>query len=215
MAQRFLNELVESIDKPLSISNRLLGQCDGVGLHFYTINFARMAMQDIHIGSQGQRLYNHCLNNLPLVRTADPRLQMAWSEEHLLRNHGVNLFEYEHLLLASALSEYLSEPYAAAVFSEMAARYEDDTRQKPALSSFRNFVRCANGILATSEFPCIVDDRIRLNPYRTPADGVQFAKQPQESLSVVKVAEALVSLNGKNGDQSDLVIAGGDVVGWL
>ncbi|KPI41099.1 uncharacterized protein AB675_7925 [Cyphellophora attinorum] len=216
MAQHFQNELVEGIDKPLSISNRLLAQFEGLGgLNFYLINFARLAMRDIHIGGNGQRLYNHCLNNLPIIRSADSRLQMGWSEQHLLRNAGVNLFEYEHLLLASAFSEYLSEPYAAAVYNELAARYEDDDRPKPSLNSFRIFVQSANGIMATSDFPCVVDDRIRLNPYRQPEDGLLFARQPQETLCATKLAEALVSLNGRGVETSELVIAGGDVSGWF
>ena len=172
-------------------------------------------MQDIHIAPQGERLFNHCLNNLPLIRSSDPRLQFGWGEQHLMRNQGVNMFEYEHLLLASALSEYLSESYAAAIFSELSAKYEDDDRPRPQLASFRRFVQGINGVLATSDFPSIVDDRIRLNPYRLPSDGLPFAKQPQETVSVKAVAETLIALNGRNPDRGDLVVAGGDMLGWL
>lgn len=216
MAGPFVNELVDDIDKTLPISNRMLSQVEGTGIDFYTINFLRMSMRDIHIGPQGQRLYNHCLANLPVHRsTADPNLQFGWGEQHILRNMGVQLFEYEHLLLASALGEYLSEPYAAAVLGELAARYEDEARPKPGLASMRNFVKAANGSLATSEFPVVVDDRIRLNPYRLPSDGLPRAKQPQETLAVERIADALCSLNGRNKDRGDLTIAGGDVLGWF
>jgi hypothetical protein len=215
MAGAFLNELVEDVNKELHLSNKLLSQVEGTGVDFYTINFLRMSMQEIHIGSQGQRLYNHCLTNLPLHRSGDLRLQFGWGEQHLMRNTGVQLFEYEHLLLASALGEYLSEPYAAAVLNELASRYEDDVRPKPRLASIRHFVKGANGILATSEFPIVVDERIRLNPYRLPGDGFPFAQQPQETLAADRIAEALCSLNGRRKDQSDLTIAGGDVLGWF
>lgn len=215
MAAPFINELVEDVNNELRINNKLLSQCEGTGIDFYTINFLRMSMRDIRIGLQGQRLYNHCLTNLPLHRSADPKLQFAWGEQHILKNMGVQLFEYEHLLLASALGEYLSESYAAAVLSELAARYEDEDRPKPRLASLKDFVRVANGILATSEFPIVVDDRIRLNPYRLPPDGLPFAKQPQETLAVDRIAEALCSLNGKSGNRTELVLAGGDVLGWF
>lgn len=215
MAAPFLNELVEDVNKPLSIPSKLLGQAEGVGIDFYTINYLRMSMREIHIGSQGQRLYNHCLTNLPIHRSADPKFQFGWGEQHMLRNAGVQLFEYEHLLLSSALGEYLSEGYAAAVLSELAGRYEDEERPRPRMASLKGFVRCANGILATSEFPLVVDDRIRLNPYRLPSDGLPRAKQPQETLAPARIAEALCSLNGRSADRPDLVIAGGDVLGWF
>jgi hypothetical protein len=216
MAVQYKNELVESIDNPLSISNRLLSQFEGADIDFYTINFMRMAMEKIRIGAQGQRLFNHSLTNLPLQRSSDVRLQFGWGEQHTMRNLGVQLYEYEHLLLAAALGEYLSEPYAAAVLSMLAERYEDDERPKPRLASFHQFVRALNGVLATSEFPIVVDDRIRLNPYRDASDGMPFAKQPQETLSVNAIVEALCSMNGPASDGSGrLVIAGGDVIGWF
>ena len=213
----FLNELVEDVNKPLAIPSKLLAQSEGTGIDFYTINYLRMSMRDIHIGPAGQRLYNRCLTNLPIHRSAaDARLQFGCGEQHILRNAGVQLFEYEHLLLSSALGEYLSESYAAAVLSELAARYEDELRPRPRLASLRGFVRCANGILATSEFPVVVDDRIRLNPYRVPSDGLPRARPPQETLAPARIAEALCSLNGRSGAQRpDLVIAGGDVLGWF
>lgn len=215
MAAPFLNELIEDINKPLSISSWLLSQNEGVRIDFYTINFLRMSIQDVHIGLQGQRLYNHCLTNLPLHRSGDAKLQFGWGEQHILRNSGVQLFEYEHLLLASALGEYLSEPYAAAVLSELASRYEDDDRPKPRLGSIRNFVRAANGILATSDFPVVVDDRIRQNPYRLPSDGIPFSKQPQETVAISQVADALTSLAGRYKDRPELIMAGGDMLGWF
>ena len=122
MAGPFLNELMEDVKKPLSIDSTLLSQNEGVGIHFYTINFLRLSVQEVHIGPGGQRLYNHCLTNLPLHRSGDAKLQFDWGEQHILRNSGVQLFEYEHLLLSSSLGEYLSEPYAAAVLSELASR---------------------------------------------------------------------------------------------
>jgi hypothetical protein len=141
------NEIAHNVDTPLSYSNRLLSQAEGLNTDFYTINFARMACVELHVSVAGQRLYNACLTNLQAYRAADERLQFGWGERHLLRNLGVQLYEYEHLLLASALGGFFSETYAGAVFSALADHFEDDNRPKPRLSSFQRFVRGANGNL--------------------------------------------------------------------
>ena len=212
-----LNELEEDILKPLEITNKLLSQGEGCHLDFYTINFTRLACRDFRVSSQGQRLYNHCLINLPIHGSGDERLQFGWGEQHILRNMGVQLYEYEHLLLASALGEYFSEYYAAAVYSYLAGWIEDKDRPKPGFYSFKDLVHGANGVLATSDFPLVVDERIRLNPYRNLNDGLPFSEQPQETLSVAKLAEALCYIaDVKDEDsRSELRLAGGDVLGWF
>ena len=210
------NELADDIDMPLSLTSRLLSQVEGVGVDLYTINFTRLATRSINVGPQGSRLYNHCLTNLPIHGTGESKLQFAWGDKHMMRNLGVQLYEYEHLLLASALGEYFSEDYAAAVYNALADHFEDEDRPKPHVSSLRNFVHAANGILSTSDFPTVVDDRIRLNPYRHANDGLPFAKQPQETLSISKLGEAICMLGElKNGEPMELIFAGGDVLGWF
>jgi len=148
-----VSDHVSERSNKLTLSTHILSQAEGARTEFHTINFARLACSEIRMATLGQRFYNNCFANLLLFRSADSRLQFGWGEDHLSRQVGFQHYEYEHLLLASALGEFLSEACAAAVFSALAECFEDDQLTKPHISSFQRFVRAANGILSTSEFP--------------------------------------------------------------
>ena len=61
------NELADDVDKPLSLTSRLLSQAEGAKVDFYCINFTRLAARDIHVGAQGQRLYVSTPETCPRV----------------------------------------------------------------------------------------------------------------------------------------------------
>ena len=128
MSQKFKNELRESIDKELTFTNRLLLQFNFARADPYTIGFARIACSNYQASTTGERIFNHCLTNLPVYVAPDDRLQFGWNETSIWRNAGLHSFEYEHLLLAAALGDCLPEGYAAAVLCHLGSLYEDETR---------------------------------------------------------------------------------------
>ena len=212
-----VNELSLDASSPLSYSNTVLSQAEGVYTDFYTINFARLICANLTVDGHGQRLFNSCLTNLPVYRSADDRLQFGWADRNLWRNIGVQLYEYEHLVLGAALSECFPEWYGAGVLLALGAYFENDDKPNPHLSSWRGFVRAANGILSLSEFPLAVDDRLRCNPYR----GKNMAEAHHDtntggSVSPEQFAKALHSIALlKKGERNELSLAGGDVLGWF
>ena len=212
-----INELTLDASKPVTYSNTVLSQAEGVYTDFYTINFARLICANLTVDGHGQRLFNSCLTNLPVYRSADDRLQFGWADRNLWRNIGVQLYEYEHLVLGSALSECFAEWYGASVLLALGEYFATDDTPNPHLSSWRGFVRASNGIVSLSEFPLLVDDRIRCNPYRTKNIAeAHHDTNMGSSVSPEHFAKALHSIALlKKGERKELSLAGGDVLGWF
>lgn len=212
--RRYVNELVESMDKPLSMPNRLLCQFDCAGTNPYCINFARYASVHWKPSTLGERIYNTCLNNLPVHVTADEKLQFGWNENFLYRNSGLHQYEYEHLILIGALSECLPAAYTAAVLHQLGRQWEDEDRVNPSLASWRRTVRALNKLLTTSEFALIMDDRMRLDPY-----GVTSAHSASCTDTLVPpaaFARALHALGELSiAGSGELTLVGGNFLGWF
>ncbi|KAJ9653314.1 hypothetical protein H2198_007503 [Neophaeococcomyces mojaviensis] len=211
---KYLNELVESMDKPMSFSNRLLCQFDCAGTNPYCISFARYASVHWKPSTLGERIYNTCLNNLPVYVAADERLQFGWNESFLYRNSGLHHFEYEHLILIGALSECLPAAYSAAVLRCLGARWEDKDRINPSLASWRRTTRGLDGILTSSEFALVMDDRMRLDPY-----GVTSAHSKSCTDSLLPPAEFAKALHALGelsiAGSGELTLVGGNFLGWF
>lgn len=208
------NELVEDMDKNMQISNKVLSQFDGGHISFYALNWARMICEAYTPSLHGERIYNYCLTNLPVFIAADDRLQFGWNELCLYRNVQLHNFEYEHLLLSSALTECLSNNYAGAVMSHLGDPYEQGLRTKPCLQHFRELMGSLNGVLAASDFGLMLDDRIRLDPYRAIAGHA--TTQSNSLLDPTHFARALHALSDmSSGNLQELVLVGGSILAWF
>lgn len=214
MGPKVKNELAQSIDIPMTMTNRLLLQFDFSGVDVYTMDFARIACTNYKPSTSGARLFNYCLTNLPVYVAADEKLQFGWSENSIYRNYAIHLYEYEHLLLAAALSECLPEAYAAAVLKCLGDKYEDEDRINPPLDSWRMMVRSVNGLITrATDFALIIDDRMQLDPYRVASGHSTSCTNsliaPAQFATAFK-ALADLSVTG----EGELTLAGGNFLGW-
>lgn len=211
MPQTFKNELRESVDKELTFTNRLLLQFNFARADPYTVGFARLACSNYQASTTGERLFNHCLTNLPVYFAPDDRLQFGWSETSIWRNAGLHSFEYEHLLLAAALGECLPEGYAAAVLCSLGSFYEDETRVNPRLASWQGLVYSITGLLTDTDFPLMIDDRQRLDPYRVTSGHTTSCTSslvhPQDFAKALKALFAIPPTGS-------LTLIGGNLIGW-
>jgi len=213
MAPHTPNELATSLDIPLSFTNRLLSQFTGAKVEPFTINYARLLVDDVNLSASGQRNYNNGLNNLPLYRTPDENLQFGWSMSHLLRNRAIHIYSYEHLMLCSALGEGFSEKYGAAVWSQIGKKFKEKVEVTPHISQYEALIHGCNGILASTEFGLIVDDRVRLNPY---TDASLHCPQSNPLPQPAEFAKAIQTMSDvSNGRQKHATLIGGDVLGWF
>lgn len=214
MARVYLNELKESVDIPLSFTNRLLQQFEFCGASPYTMGYARIACTNYKVSTTGERTFNHCLTNLPVFVATDDHLQFGFDEQSLIRNRGVHMFEYEHLLLGAALVDCLPEAYVAAILYHLGQECEDEDRVNPSLSSWQSWLRCVYGLVSSSEFALMIDDRMQLDPYRVVSghsmDCNNLFAAPQD------FARALRALNDLSIQGSgELTIIGDTFLGWF
>lgn len=178
------------------------------------MNFARLAAVDYKQSTSGERIFNHCLTNLPVYVATDDDLQFGWDESYILRNPGVHQFEYTHFLLIAALSECLPVDYVASVLSYLSDKYEEGNRIKPTIASWAGVVRATSGILTTSEFALMVDQRMRLDPYRvTSGHSTSCTNSLVPPAQFTRALEALMklSLDGKG----TITLVGGNFLGWI
>lgn len=214
MAPKFINELRDSVDIPLSLPNRLLCQFTAAGISIYTTNFSRLAHTRYKASTNGERLFSYCLTNLPVFHAADPHLQFGWHENSIWRNFGVHQFEYEHLLLIAAIAECLPEAYAGSVLSYLADDCEEEDRPKPSLAQWTAFARALNGVIITSDFALTLDDRMRLDPYRvTSGHSLSCTNSLIPPADFAQAVRALSDLSLAEAGQ--LTLVGGNFLGWF
>ena len=214
MSRTYKNELAESVDLPMSFSNWMLEQFAFADVHLYTNSFARVACAKYKPSTSGERLFNHCLTDIQLYFAADDQLQFGWDELSIYRNHELHKYEYEHFLLASALGECLPEAYAAAVLSCLGQRFEDTRRLNPPLSQWKAFVRSVNGLVTTTDFALLIDERMQLDPYRVCSGHSTTCTNSLVAPSqFAKSLEALGNLS--LAGQGQLTLAGGNFLGWV
>lgn len=215
MAPKPKNELRDdSIDATVSHSIRLLSQFDFAGVDPYALSYARVVAANYKASTSGERIFNHCLTNLPVFVAADDRLQLGWNESYLYRNLSLHQYEYEYHLLIAALSETLPEVYAAAVLSCLADKFHDENKIKPSIGSWTRLVRSMNGILTTSDFALMVDERMRLDPYRVASGHSTSCTNslvPPTAFANALQALSDLSLTGTG----DLKLVGGNFLGWF
>ena len=210
----FLNELTESIDIELKFTNRLHAQFQAIGLSPYTINFSRIAHTRYKASTNGERTFFYCLTDPPVSHSNDPSLQFGWEDESIWRNIGLHQFEYGHLLLGAAISESLPESYAGAVLDYLAQEYETSERVKPSRAQWIHFATATKGLLTPSEFALIMDDRMRLDPYRVTSGHSTSCTNsliPPETFAKAFDALGKLSLAGTG----ELTLAGGNFLGWF
>lgn len=211
MPQTFKNELRESIDLELKFTNRLLLQFNFARADPYAVGFSRLACSNYQASSNGERLFNYCLTNLPVYFAPDDKLQFGWSEASIWRNTGLHSFEYEHLLLVAALGDCLPEGYAAAVLCTLGSFYEDEDRINPRISTWQGLVHSISGLLTASDFPLMIDDRQRLDPYRvTSGHTTSCTSSLVDPRDFARALKALFDLC----TTGHLTLIGGNLLGW-
>lgn len=210
-----MNELRDgTMDTPMSFTNRVFSQFCFAGIHPYTMNFARIAAVDYKPSTSGERIINHCLTNLPVYVAADDDLQLGWDENYIMRNLALHQFEYQHILLMSAMAECLPETYVAAVLSNLSVKHEEGDRFQPTIRSWAGLVRSISGILTTSDFALMVDQRMRLDPYRvTSGHSTSCTNSLVPPAQFARALEALMKLSSTG--KGDLTLVGGNFLGWI
>jgi len=208
------NELKDSVDAPVTYTHRLLSQFENASASPYTVNYSRIAHTKYKASTGGERTFNSCLTNLPVYVATDDHLQFGWNEKSIWRNIELHLYEYEHLLLIAAVVECLPESYAGAVLSCLADPYEDEQRPNPSLRSWADMARSLDGVLSTSDFALVVDDRMRLDPYRaTSGHSATCSNSMIAPTDFAKALQALGSLS--DAGSGHLTLVGGSFLGWF
>ncbi len=194
------------------IPQRLLAQVSGAEIDIYAQWVFMVVSQKLRQSVQGQRRINTALNNLPVYRLPDDKMQLGWTVEHALRNQGVNEGGYEHLALEVLLSEVFSEGYAARVVHEMAVLGAGEADALPHFSQILSQIHSSNGLFINTDFARLVEDYVRLDPFNRALKGGTISR----IASPKSLADALWHLSKvTDGREQQMSVIGGQLISWF
>lgn len=162
---------------------------------------------------QGQRRINAAINNLPVRRLPDEKVQLGWTMEHALRNQGVHESGYEHLALEVLLTETFSEIYAARVLFEMAVAHAGPEDITPHFGELLKLAHSSNGLFINTEFARLVEDYIRVDPYNRALKGGSKRLQAPSPKAFSEILGVLAKVT--DGREKQMTVIGGPVVAWF
>ncbi len=202
---------IHSLSAP--IKSRIFSQCSGAGIDIYCQWVVMVVSQQLKQSIQGQRRINTALNNLPVIRLPDEKVQLGWTVEHALRNQGVHEAGYEHLAAEVLLTEVFPERYAARVLHEMAIAYSGPEDVIPHFGQMVNQVHSSNGLFINTQFASLVEDYILLDPFnRAHMKGSRTVSVP----SPKAMADALQLLaKVSDGREKQIAVIGGLAIAWF
>lgn len=183
------------------------------GVDLFTAVIGQLMCQDFKLGVAGQRRLLKTLNELQCHSTFGNVLHFGFGLDSIVRNLSATYEGGILVLLSAALAEVYDETYAANILWELTQLHKpvDTSQGKPSLVQWLALVRQCNGILATDEFPAVVDQLIRLQ-----ADN-EFQKDASRERSTPEsMAEALLAI-GKvsTGQLESIKITGAADICWL
>lgn len=140
------------------MNQRLLSQCSGAEIDIYCQWVVMVVSLHLKQSIEGQRRINTALNNLPVYRLPDEKVQLGWTVEHALRNQGVHEGGYEHLAIEVLLTEaFHDQRYAARVLHELAVAYAGPGDIVPHFGQLLNQVHSSNGLFINTQFARLVE----------------------------------------------------------
>ena len=195
------------------ISQRVLAQCCGAEIEIYGQWVVMVVSQQLKQSIQGQRRINTALNNLPVYRLPDEKVQLGWTLEHALRNQGVHEGGYEHLALEVLLTEAFSEGYAARVIHQMAVDYAGPEDILPHFTQLLNQVHSSNGLFMNTDFAMLVEDYVRLDPFNRALKGGSKTSRIASPKSFSAALWLLAKVT--DGREKQMTVFGGTVIAWF
>lgn len=140
------------------MNQRLLSQCSGAEIDIYCQWVVMVVSLHLKQSIEGQRRINTALNNLPVYRLPDEKVQLGWTVEHALRNQGVHEGGYEHLAIEVLLTEaFHDQRYAARVLHELAVAYAGPEDIVPHFGQLLSQVHSSNGLFINTQFARLVE----------------------------------------------------------
>ena len=142
------------------MDQRLLSQCSGAEIDIYCQWVVMVVSLHLKQSIEGQRRINTALNNLPVYRLPDEKVQLGWTVEHALRNQGVHEGGYEHLAIEVLLTEaFHDQRYAARVLHELAVAYAGPEDIVPHFGQLLSQVHSSNGLFINTQFARLVEGK--------------------------------------------------------
>ena len=142
------------------MNQRLLSQCSGAEIDIYCQWVVMVVSLHLKQSIEGQRRINTALNNLPVYRLPDEKVQLGWTVEHALRNQGVHEGGYEHLAIEVLLTEaFHDQRYAARVLHELAVAYAGPEDIVPHFGQLLSQVHSSNGLFINTQFARLVEGK--------------------------------------------------------
>ena len=152
---RYVDQILKS-----RMTQRLLSQCSGAEIDIYCQWVVMVVSLHLKQSIEGQRRINTALNNLPVYRLPDEKVQLGWTVEHALRNQGVHEGGYEHLAIEVLLTEaFHDQRYAARVLHELAVAYAGPEDIVPHFGQLLSQVHSSNGLFINTQFARLVEGK--------------------------------------------------------
>ncbi|KAK5052702.1 hypothetical protein LTR84_002568 [Exophiala bonariae] len=180
----------------------------------YTRFVASLIFHDIKLSVKGQRNINHAFTNLPVYDSIAPdrRLAFGWGEDNVIRDKVIQEgLSYDHLAILTALGENFHEVYGAKVLQALTSSIAGPKDMKPHFSQWRAAMHACNGLLATTDFGILVEEYVRLDPYR-----VMLVNDIESIFPPATIAEALQALIRVSANhEKQVTFIGSAVISWF
>jgi hypothetical protein len=191
------------------------------GVDPFTTIVGQLVCREFKLGRAGADLFLKILSELRCYSTMGDVVYFGFGIDSMVRNLSASYEGGVLVLLSAALAECYHENQAANILWELVQAYKpvDSSDRTPSPTQWLALVRQCGGVLATDEFPKIVEHFMQLCPQNRPY-LVTFPIDPRYRQRGVShpdsIAEALLAV-GKvsTGQIESITITGGADAGWL
>lgn len=196
------------------IDRTTLLRFSGARVDPYTRFVSSIIFRDINLSVRGQRNINNAFANLPVYDSIAPdqRLAFGWGTKNVIRDRAIHeSLSYDHLAILTALGENFHEVYGAKVLQALTSAIAGPEDTTPHFSQWRAALHACNGLLATTDFGILVEEYVRLDPYR-----VMIVKNFESIFPPTSISEALQALMRVSAKhEKQVTFIGSAVIAWF
>lgn len=206
--------LKASEPEAVRIDRTTLLRFSGARVDPYTRFVSSIIFRDINLSVRGQRNINNAFANLPVYDSIAPdqRLAFGWGTNNVIRDKAIHEgLSYDHLAILTALGENFHEVYGAKVLQALASSIAGPEDMTPHFSQWKAALHACNGLLATTDFGILVEEYVRLDPYR-----VTIVKNFESIFPPTSISEALQALMRVSAKhEKQVTFIGSAVIAWF
>ena len=195
------------------IDRTTLLRFSGARIDPYTRYVSFILFHDLNLSVKGQRNMNNAFANLPIYMSVAPdqRLGFGWGADNVIRDKAIHEGSYDHLAILTALGESFHEVYGAKILQALTSAVAGPEDMTPHFSQWRAALKACNGLLATTDFGLLVEEYVRLDPYR-----ITMIKDFESIFPPTSISEALRALmRVSSHHEKQITFIGSPVISWF